>query len=133
MATKRRNFIHTLTILKHNFTVPGLLNRVTTDRHNATPKKSEIAIVLTTGENAAYTVFGTEQFQATVTIKAKANTANSVFKFTFNDLTTEIQATDTTWNEFVFDNAQVKTGKNTLKAEVTAGNISFLHFDVKRK
>jgi len=96
-------------------------------------RNQKIAIVLNTGENTSYTVFGTEDFHATVSIKAKANTANSVFKFTVNDLTTEIQAVDTTWNEFVFDNAQVKTGENNLKAEVSAGNISFLYFDVKRK
>lgn len=96
-------------------------------------RNQEIAIVLNAGENTSYTVFGTEEFQATVTIKAKANTANSAFKLTINDLTTEIQAADTTWNEFIFDNAQVKTGKNILKTEVTSGNISFLHFDVKRK
>jgi aryl-phospho-beta-D-glucosidase BglC (GH1 family)/ribosomal protein L25 (general stress protein Ctc) len=96
-------------------------------------RNQEIAIVLNEGENTSYTVFGADEFQATITIKAKANTANSVFKLTINDLTTEIQAADTTWNEFVFDNAQVKTGKNILKTEVTTGNISFLHFDVKRK
>lgn len=96
-------------------------------------RNQEIAIVLNTGESTSYSVFGTDEFSGVVTIKAKANTVNSVFKFAVNDLTTEIQVADTTWNEFVFDNTQVKTGKNDIKTEVTAGNISFLHFDIKRK
>jgi len=93
----------------------------------------DIAILLNYEEGTLYKVFATNDFNATVTLKVKANQPNSDFSFSVNGMVNQFSVPDTTWTELKVENAKFITGKNTLKTEVSDGSVSFLHFDVEKK
>jgi len=93
----------------------------------------DIAILLNDEEGTLYNVFATNDFNATVTLKVKANQPNSDFSFSVNGMVNQFSVPDTTWTELKVENAKFITGKNTLKTEVSDGSVSFLHFDVEKK
>lgn len=98
------------------------------------PKRNQdIAIVLQEGENTSYSVFATDNFTGVITIKAKANTENAVFKFTVNEKSVDYTLADTIWSELSFDEAKFIQGENSFNVEVTGGTVSFLHFDVAKQ
>ena len=93
----------------------------------------DIAILLNDEEGTLYNVFATNDFNATVTLKVKANQPNSDFSFSVNGTANQFSVPDTIWTELKVENAKFITGKNTLKTEVSDGSVSFLHFDVEKK
>jgi len=100
---------------------------------NEERRSSEIAISLAEDEGTLYTVVATENFNGSVTIKAKANQSDSKFTFSINGTAHECSLTDTLWNEIVIENENFISGTNTLKAEVKNGNVLLQYFDIQKK
>ncbi len=96
-------------------------------------QNQDIAIVLNAAEGTLYHVFSTHDFDGLVTLKVKANQPNSAFSFAVNGTVNQFSVADTTWTELKVESAKFRTGKNTLKTEVSEGSVSFLHFDVEKK
>ncbi len=96
-------------------------------------QNQDIAILLNDEEGTLYNVFATNDFNAIVTLKVKANQPNSDFSFSVNGKVNQFSVPDTSWTELKVENAKFITGKNTLKTEVSDGSVSFLHFDVEKK
>ena len=91
---------------------------------------SEQAILLNKGEWTFYSADAISDFTSNLTLKVKAENADSRFRISINANSQEFSLRDTSWTELTIENQQFPAGKNTFKTEVLNGKVMFLHFDV---
>ena len=83
------------------------------------------AIRLNAGEWAAYVINSLDAKTFTLTIKAKAKSASSVFEILVNGASHEVTADGKGWIEYKLQPVSLVSGTNQVKLMVKSGSLDF--------
>ena len=100
---------------------------------NRRSRSSMQAIRLNGGEWTSYFVNSNEDFNASITLRVKAEKPGSELLVDINKKSQRFELPDTSWQDLLIDDFLIKEGPDSIYTIASKGTIELLHFDITKK